>query len=85
MTYANQIEYDNATDAELSDYRESPEFAEFAEFVTLEILAGRDCMGIDAQIIMVGVRLARGGYQLALELVSEHLTERQFMEWLSDY
>ena len=84
MPYANQFDYDNATEAELSDYRESPEFAEFAEFVALELLAGRDCQGIDSQIFMIDLELADGGYQLALEWVSDRVTEDQFKEWLDD-
>ena len=84
MTYANQFEYDNADEPELSDYRESQEFAEFAEFVALELLAGRDCQGIDSQIFMIDLELADGGYQLALERVSDRVTEDQFKEWLDD-
>lgn len=85
MTYTNQFDYDHADAPELSDYRESPEFAEFAEYVALELLAGHDCQGIDAQIFMVDLELAGGGYQMALEWVSERVTEYQCMEWLSDY
>ena len=84
MTYANQFSYDNAAEPELSDYRESPEFAEFAEFVALELLSGRDCQGIDAQIFMIDLKLATGGFQLALEWVSERLTEAQYREWMND-
>lgn len=82
MTYANQFDYDNAVESELDDYRESPEFAEFTECVTLELLSGQDCQGIDAQIFMIDLKLATGGYQLALEWVSARLTEDQFKEWL---
>lgn len=84
MTYANQFDYDNATEAELSDYSESPMFADFAEYVTLELLAGRDCQGIDSQIFMIDLELAGGGYQLALEWVCERLSEEQFKNWIDD-
>ena len=82
MIYANQFEYDNASAPELSDYRESQEFAEFAEFVALELLAGRDCQGIDSQIFMIDLELAGGGYQIALEWVCERVTGNQYREWL---
>lgn len=82
MTYTNQHSYDNATGPELSDYQDSFQFAVFADHVTLELLAGRDCQGIDALIFMIDLTLAKGGYQLALEWVSERLTEDQFKEWL---
>lgn len=83
MTYANQHAYDNASEPDLSDYQDSPLFAEFTEYVTLELLAGRDCQGIDSQIFMIDLELAGGGYQMALEWVSERLTEDQFKEWLN--
>lgn len=82
MIYANQHAYDNASEPELSDYQEEKKFAKFAEHVTLELLAGRDCQGIDAQIFMIDLELADGGYQLALEWVSERLTEEQYREWM---
>jgi len=81
MIYANQHEYDNATEPELSDYREEPLFAQFAEYVVLELLAGRDSMGIDSLIFMIDLKLAKGGYQLALKWVSERLTESQYIEY----
>lgn len=80
--YNNQFAYDNATEPDLSDYRDSFQFAVFADHVTLELLAGRDCQGIDSQIFMIDLRLAKGGYQMALEWVSERLTEDQLKEWL---
>ena len=82
MTYANQHAYDNASEPELSDYRDSFQFAVFADHVTLELLAGRDCQGIDSQIFMIDLETAGGGYQLALEWVSERLTKDQLKEWL---
>lgn len=84
MIYANQFSYDNAAELGLDDYRESPEFAKFAKYVTLELLAGRDCQGIDSQIFMIDLELECGGYQLALEWVSERLTEEQYREWADD-
>ena len=82
--YANQFSYDNAAEPEMSDYQEEKKFAEFAEFVTLELLAGRNCQGLDAQIFMIDLELADGGYQMALEWVCGSLTEDQFKEWLED-
>lgn len=84
MIYANQHEYDNATEPELSDYRDSL-FAEFAEYVTLELLSGRDWKNLSSEILMIDLELAGGGYQMALEWVSERLTEDQFKEWANDY
>lgn len=84
MTYANQFDYDNAGESELDDYRESPEFAEFAEYATIELLAGRDCQGIDAQIFMIDLECLDGGYQLALEWVCGRVTEDQYRAWLDD-
>lgn len=82
MTYTNQFDYDNATEPSLSDYQDDPAFAEFVEYVTLELLAGHDCQGIDAQIFMIDLELATGDYHLALEWVSERLTEKQYLEYL---
>lgn len=81
--HANQFSYDHA-EPDFSDYQEEKKFAEFAKYVTLELLAGRDCQGIDSQIFMIDLKLAKGGYQLALERVSERLTEEQYREWLND-
>lgn len=82
--YANQHDYDNATEPELSDYRDSFQFAVFADHVTLELLAGRDCQGIDSQIFMIDLELSGGGYQLAVEKLGEQLTEDQLRDWLDD-
>lgn len=84
MTYANQHAYDNATEASLSDYQDEPMFAEFAEHVTLELLRGRECQGIDGLIFLIDLELAVGGYQMALEWVSARLTEAQYQEWMND-
>lgn len=84
MTYANQFDYDHATEPDLCDYREENKFAEFCDHVTIELLNGRDCQGIDAQIFMIDLELAGGGYQLAIEWVSERLTERQYRDWADD-
>ena len=82
MTYANQFAYDNASAPELSDYQDSPEFAEFAEYVTLELLSGRDWQNLSSEILMIDLDSLGGGYQMALEWVCERLTEDQFKEWL---
>ncbi len=79
--HANQYAYDNASEPELDDYSEEKKFADFVEHVALELLAGRDCMGIDSLIFMIDLKLAKGGYQLALEWVSGRLTERQYRAW----
>ncbi len=84
MTYANQFAYDQATEPDLSDYRDSPEFADFCDHVTIELLNGRDCQGIDSQIFMIDLELAGGGYQLAIEWVSDRLTDVQYRAWLDD-
>ena len=84
MTYHNQHDYDNAMEPELSDYRDEPAFAEFVEYVTLELLRGRECQGIDGLIFLIDLELAGGGYQMALEWVSERLTEKQYREWLEE-
>ena len=81
MIYANQHEYDNATEPDPYDYRDSLEFDGFCEHVALELLAGRDCVGIDAQIFTIDVELSGGGYQLAVEKLGELLTEDQYVEW----
>lgn len=83
MIYSNQFEYDNA-EPDLYDYQEDPLFAEFCDHVTIELLNGRDCQGIDAQIFMIDLELAGGGYQLALEWVCERVTEDQYRAWLDD-
>ena len=81
MIYANQFEYDNA-EPELDDYRDDPVFTEFTEYVTLELLRGRECQGIDGLIFLIDLELAGGGYQTALELASERVTEDQYRAWL---
>ena len=83
MTYANQHAYDNA-EPDFGDYQEEKKFAEFSEVVTLELLRGRECMGIDGLIFLIDLELAGGGYQLALEWVSERVTEEQYRAWLDD-
>ena len=85
MTYANQHEYDNALEPELSDYRDEPMFAEFAEYVTLKLLRGSDWQNLSSDILMIDLARFSGGYQMALEWVCRRLTERQYREWLSDY
>lgn len=84
MTYANQHAYDNATEPELSGYQGEKKFAEFAEVVTLELLRGRECQGIDGLIFLIDLELAGGGYKLASEWVEAMVTEDQYREWLND-
>lgn len=84
MTYDNQFDYDNASPPELSDYQDEPAFGEFAEYVTLELLRGRECRGIDGLIFLIDLEIEGGDYQLALEWVSERLTEKQYLEYLEE-
>ena len=42
MTYANQFDYVDDAEPELSDYQDDPAFTDFAKYVTLELLEGRD-------------------------------------------
>ena len=83
MIYANQNAYDNACEPELGDYTDSPQFAEFVEYVTTELLSGRDCQGIDSQIFIADLKEATGGYIIAAEMVAARLTEQQFNEWIN--
>ena len=82
MIYNSQHAYDNA-EPDFSDYREEKKFAKFAEYVTLELLRGRECQGIDSQIFMIDLECLGGGYQLALEWVSERFTEDRYRAWLN--
>jgi hypothetical protein len=84
MTYNNQFSYDNATEPELTDYQDEPAFAEFAEFVTLELLEGRDWQNLSSEILMIDLEYLGGGYQRALEWVCEVLTEKQYLEYLEE-
>ena len=82
--HANQFEYDNASEPDLSNYQEEKKFAKFAKFVTLELLNGRDWQNLSSEILMIDMECLGGGYQMALEWVSERLTEEQYREWLND-
>lgn len=84
MTYHNQFDYDNATEPDLSNYQDEPAFAEFAEYVTLELLAGRDWQNLSSEILMIDLEFFGGGYQIALEWVSERLTEEQYLEYFEE-
>lgn len=83
MMYANQHDYDSA-EPDFIDYQEEKKFAEFCDHVTIELLNGKDCQGIDSQIFMIDLELAAGGYQMALEWVCERVTEDQYRAWLDD-
>ena len=82
--HANQFSYDHASEPTLSDYRESHEFAEFAEVVTLELLSGRDWQNLSSDILIIDLECLGGGYQLALEWVCDRVTEDQYRAWLDD-
>ena len=83
MIYNSQQEYDNA-EPDFSDYQDEKKFGDFAEYVALEMLRGRECQGIDGLIFLIDLELAGGGYQMALEWVCERLTEKQYRAWLDD-
>lgn len=83
MTYANQFDYDHATESELSDYRDSFQFALFAQYVTLELLNGRDWQNLSSEILMIDLDCLGGGYRMALEWVCERLTEDQLKDWIN--
>ena len=84
MIHNNQFEYDNATESSMRDYREEPLFAEFAKYVTLELLAGRDYQNLSSELLMIDLVYLGGGYQRALEWVCEDLTEKQYLEYLEE-
>lgn len=81
MTYANQHAYDNALPPDDRDYRDELLFADFVEDVTLKLLAGRNQYGIDSEILLIDLELQQGGYQLASEIVSDRVTERDYRAW----
>lgn len=83
--YNNQFDYDNATEPDLSDYQDSFQFAVFAQYVTLELLNGRDWQNLSSEILMIDLHCLGGGYKTAVKWVSERLTERQYLEWLNDH
>lgn len=84
MTYANQFSYDNDTEPSLSDYQDEPEFAEFAEYVTIVLLRGHDWQNLSSGILMIDLGLSGGGYQMAVKWVCERITEDQFKEFLNE-
>lgn len=84
MIYNNQFEYDNATEPELSDYQDEPAFADFAKYVTLELLEGRDWENLSSDLLMIDLEYLGGGYQRALEWVCGALTEKQYLEYLEE-
>lgn len=84
MTFANQHAYDNATEPSLSDYQDEPAFADFAKYVTLELIEGRDWQNLSSENLMFDLECLGGGFQMALEWVSERLTERQYLGYLED-
>jgi hypothetical protein len=83
MTYANQIEYDNA-EPKLDDYQDDPAFAEFTKYVTLKLLRGQDWQDLSSEILMIDLGLTGGGYQMAIAWVSARLTEEQYRAWLEE-
>lgn len=84
IIYNNQFSYDNATEPELYDYQDEPMFADFAEFVTLELLNGRDWQDLSSEVMMIDLDLVGGKYQFALEWVVDRMTEKQYLEYLEE-
>ena len=84
MMYNNQFDYDNASEPSLSDYREPPKFADFCEWVALELLSNRNCCGIDHNIFYVDLMQTGGGFTKATEMVEERVTEKQFTDGLGE-
>lgn len=85
MIYTDQFDYDNSSPPELSDYQEEASFADFAEYVTLELLEGRDWKNLSSDILRIDLECLGGGYQIALELVSDKVTKKQYREWLEEH
>lgn len=84
MAIKNQYDYDNASEPDLSDFQDEPTFDEFAEYVTLELLNGRDWKNLSSEILMIDLAITGGGYQLALEWVCKRLTKRRYLEYLEE-
>ena len=76
-----QRAYDDMNEPEYHDYDSDPLFADFIEYVTLTLLKGQDCCGISAEILKVELQIANAGYRLASEIVSNSVTEQQFIDW----
>ena len=85
MTYNNQFNYDNAMEPELSDYQDDPMFADFVAYVANELMEGRDWKNLSSENLMFDLECLGGGYHMALELVSDKVTEKQYREWLEEY
>ena len=84
MMYNNQFDFDNASEPELDDYSETKTFAEFCEWVALELLSDRNCCGIDHNIFYIDLMQTGGGFTKATEMAAERVTDRQFMDWKSE-
>ena len=80
-----QRAYDDMNEPEYYDFDNDPMFLEFVEYVTLKLLSGENQYGIDSEILLIDLELQQGGYQLASEIVSDRVTDRDYREWLSDY
>ena len=79
-----QRAYDDMNEPEYYDFDSDPMFLEFVEYVTLKLLSGENQYGIDSEILLIDLELAGGGYQMASEIVSDRVTERDYREWLND-
>lgn len=81
MIYASQYQYDNA-EPSFGDYRDDSEFSAFVEYVADELLEGNDYEDLDAEIFSIDLDIDGGGHEMAIEWVSDHVSERQYREWL---
>ena len=79
-----QRAYDDMNEPEYHDFDSDPLFADFVEFVTLELLAGRDWQNLSSEILMIDLELVDGEYQFALEWVFDRVTEKQYLEYLEE-
>lgn len=79
-----QRAYDDMNEPEYHDFDNDPMFLEFVEYVTLKLLSGENQYGIDSEILLIELELAGGGYQMASEIVSDRVTERDYRAWLDD-
>ena len=84
MLYADQAAYDNATEPELSDYRDSVQFEEFLLYVLYELADRRKCCGIEPDLFFASLpdRVLRA--EDAKQRVEELVTEQDFKEWQDD-
>lgn len=69
------------TEPKLSNYGDMPMFTDFADYVTSELLNGRDWQNLSSEIAQTYLRW---GYEAAFEWVIERLTKKQYLEYLEE-